>query len=43
MALIEHDQPDVVDQRRVIAQCEVEFFRGGDDDIHRPQGILITR
>ena len=42
MSFIEHNQTNVIDKRRIVAQGEVELFGCGNDDVHRPQGIFVA-
>ena len=42
MALIEHDQPDVVDQGWVAPQGEVEFLRRRNYDLAGTEGIFVA-
>ena len=41
MAFVEDEQADIVEQRRIVAQGEVELLRGRDDDVALADRILV--
>ena len=42
MAFVEDDQADIVNQRLVASQSEVEFFGRRNDDLPCAEGVFIT-
>ena len=41
MPFVEHEQADIIEQRRIVAQREVELLRRRDDDVALADGVLI--